>query len=236
MWNGVVTNVGIALLAQWAGGGNLVIDGASTGTGTVAVAQLMSCTDVAGTSHAASIIEYKEISQGLKYLVQINAAPSAYVAMQIGVWAKLNGGARTLIAIFQADSESGISVPSTADMADFAFTFGASVIMDNTGTFTVTVDPDTFVTNDRFTEAQDEQKLLMPDVPECTATPTFDSSGNLTTITHVSTISGNTIRTDTFTIGSTSVVETRTLANGKTLTITTNLTTKATTLAFGTTT
>ena len=147
MWTGVVTNAGIALLAQWAAGGSLEIDGASAGTGTVPTAQLMSCTNVSGESHALSIIGYKTIEQGIKYLVQFTAAATAYVAMQVGIWARLNDGARTLIAIYQADSNSGISVPSVSELRDFAFTFGATVMMDNTGDLTVNIDESAWVTH-----------------------------------------------------------------------------------------
>lgn len=232
MWNGVVTNAGIALLAQWAEGGTLVIDGASAGTGVVPVAQLMSCTDVAGTSHTLSIIERKPIEQGVKYLVQFTAAASAYVAMQVGVWAKLDEGARTLIAIYQAESDSGIPVPSISELTDFAFTFGANVVMNNNGTYTTNIDTSVFVTNGRFLDEREKQMLLVSDVPDCVVTPVFDTDGNLTQINHVSVVNDETVRTDVFTRTASSIVEVRTNSAGRTLTITTDLTTKASTLVF----
>lgn len=234
MWRGVVTNVGNALLAQWGGGGTLTIVGACAGTGTVPVEQLMSCTDVSGVSHTLSILETNPIERGVKYLVQFSAAVSAYVAMQVGVWAKLNDGNATLLAIYQGDSDSGISVPSIDELVDFAFTFGANVVMDNTGDYTTEIDTSVFVTNGRFLKERDNQMLLVPEVPDCVVTPSFDTDGNLTQITHASIVNGETVRIDAFTKSSTSIEEVRTLASGKTLTITTNMTTKATTLAFGT--
>ena len=47
MWNdAVVTNAGKELLAQWLGGGELVIDSAATGQGTVAASLLMAQTEL----------------------------------------------------------------------------------------------------------------------------------------------------------------------------------------------
>lgn len=160
MWNGVVTNVGIALLAQWAQGGTLTIDGARAGTGTVDVDELAGSTDVAGNSHNISIVEYEPAPDGIKYTIELRAASSGYLAMQIGVYGSLDGGETTLIAIFQSGSVGeGIAVPSTAELPDFAFTFGALVEMANRGTLNVTIDPSVLVTREQMKRAFDEESV-----------------------------------------------------------------------------
>ena len=156
MWTGVVTNVGIALLSRLAEGGTLTITGAKAGTGTVPEAQLMSRTDISGDAHQLSIIEYKIVDEGIKYMVQFTAGASAYVAMQVGIYASLDGGAETLIAIYQAGSNDGISVPSASELTDFAFTFGALVEMANSGTLNVTIDTSVFVTLETLETALDD--------------------------------------------------------------------------------
>ena len=160
MWNGVVTNAGIALLAQWAQGGTLTVEGARAGTGTVDVDDLAGSTDVAGNSHALTIVEYEPRDDGIKYTIQLHAAASGYLAMQVGIYANLDGGETTLIAIFQAGNVGeGIAVPSTAELPDFAFTFGALVEMANRGTLTVTINPSVLVTREQMNQAFDEASV-----------------------------------------------------------------------------
>jgi len=157
MWNGVVTNAGIALLANWAQGGTLTIEGARAGTGTVETDDLVALTDVSGSSHNLSIIEYLPQDDGIKYTVQLHAAPSAYLALQIGIFASLDEGDATLIAIFQAGSTGeGIAVPSTSELPDFAFTFGALVEMANRSTLNVTIDPTVLVSHAQMNQALDD--------------------------------------------------------------------------------
>lgn len=60
---------------------------------------------------------------------------------------------------------------------------------------------------------------------------TFDSAGNVQSITHKDG-SNNTVRTDVFTFAANSVTETRTLSTGESLTIVTNLTTLETTTTY----
>lgn len=160
MWNGVVTNAGIALLAQWAQGGTLTIEGARAGTGTVSEDDLAGATNVSGSSHDLTIVEYEPMADGIKYTIQLHAVSSGYLAMQVGIFANLDGGDSTLIAIFQAGSVGeGIAVPSTAELPDFAFTFGALVSMANRGTLNVTINPSVLVTRQQMNQALDEASV-----------------------------------------------------------------------------
>lgn len=74
-----------------------------------------------------------------------------------------------------------------------------------------------------------EENLLRSEMPGTSTTVTMDSNGNPTSIVH--TANNETVRTDSFVWSTDSVVETRTLASGKYITITTNLGTLAQTIS-----
>lgn len=74
-----------------------------------------------------------------------------------------------------------------------------------------------------------EENLLRNEMPGTSTTVTMDSDGNPTSIIH--TANNETVRTDSFVWSTNSVVETRTLASGKYITITTNLETLAQTIS-----
>ena len=68
-----------------------------------------------------------------------------------------------------------------------------------------------------------EDMLLRSEIPGTVQTVTFDANNNPSTIVHSA--SSATVRTDAFTWGTNTVTEVRTLSSGKSITITTNLTT-----------
>lgn len=68
-----------------------------------------------------------------------------------------------------------------------------------------------------------EDMLLRSEIPGTVQTVTFDANNNPSTIVHSA--SGATVRTDAFTWGTNTITEVRTLSSGKSITITTNLTT-----------
>lgn len=147
MWSdAVITNAGKALLASWAGGGTLNIDSAKAGTGTVAVASLMAQTALVSEKQTMSIISKESVASGIRLKLQITSTgvTTSYTLNQIGVWASLNGGSSTLLALFQDDT--GITVPTYASMPDFVFTFYAILQMSNSGTMTVNIDASAVVT------------------------------------------------------------------------------------------
>lgn len=73
--------------------------------------------------------------------------------------------------------------------------------------------------------------LLHDEIPGTTQTIEFDSSGNVSTITHTNG-SNVDVRTDAFTFAANSITEVRTLNTGETLTIVTNTTTLVTTVTY----
>ena len=156
MWNGVVTNVGLNLLEQWASGGDVLpIEKATVGSGLVAQTNLRSSTYVQGEVGNAPIVASTPVTGGTQYRVQIQPAQNAaYVLHQVGIWAHLgNNGASTLIALYQ--EEDGISVPLQADQPGFLFTMYAIVTMSNTGEMTVNFDTSAYMTRSDFDAAME---------------------------------------------------------------------------------
>lgn len=74
-----------------------------------------------------------------------------------------------------------------------------------------------------------KENLLRSEMPGTSTTVTMDSNGNPTSIVH--TANSETVRTDSFVWGTGTVTETRTLADGTYITITTNLDTLAQTIS-----
>ena len=145
MWDqAVVTNAGKALLQQWVGGGTLTIDGARSGAGAVSQLNLINQTAVTQEKQTLSIISTKQVEGGTQFHVQITAPDAGYTAKQIGIYGHLGSGDSTLIALYQ--DESGITVPSKAEMPDFVYAFYATIQGSNTGTLSVTLDTSALVT------------------------------------------------------------------------------------------
>lgn len=152
MWDqAVVTNAGKALLQQWAGGGTLTIDGAKAGAGAVSQLNLINQTAVTQEKQTLSIISARQVEGGTQFHVQITAPDAGYTAKQIGIYGRLDGGDSTLIALYQ--DESGITVPSKAEMPDFVYAFYATIQGSNTGTLSVTLDTSALVTQATLTAA-----------------------------------------------------------------------------------
>lgn len=151
MWNdAVVTNGGKALLAEWFNGGRLIIAEAATGEGTVMPSLLMGQTALVARKQTMSIIKTEKIANGMRLQLQLTSegVTKAYTVNQIGLWAKLDDGVNTLIAIYQ--DGTGISVPTHEEMPDYVFTFYATVQMSNEGELVVSIDTTALVTRADF--------------------------------------------------------------------------------------
>ena len=116
------------------------------------------------------------------------------------------------------DGQAGDVIDDTAGAGDTDKTFSADklVAMDT-------------ATKSVINGSKLEDLLLRDELPGTTTTVTMDSNGNPTSIVH--TANSETVRTDSFVWSTNSVVETRTLASGKYITITTNLETLAQTIS-----
>ena len=153
MWNGVVTNLGLSLLEQWAAGSEtLYIDKATAGSGTVAQSNMRGSTYVQGEVCDVSIVASIPVTGGTQYRIQVSANPdAAYIMHQIGIWAHLGAsGGTTLLALYQ--DEDGVNVPLAADAPGFGFTLYAVVSMSNQGSVTVNFDGGAYVTRNDMSE------------------------------------------------------------------------------------
>lgn len=162
MWQGAVTNVGVALLKKWATGGTLTITKAQSGSGYVAANQLAAQAALTNPVQALTITGYQTGDTGVTYRVQILAHTVEYTLRQIGIFAKLDTGAETLIAIFE--DETGLTIPSSADVSDFVFSFSATVQMSNAGSLTVNMDTSALVSRSEM-EAYVAEALANVDIP-----------------------------------------------------------------------
>lgn len=163
MWNdSVVTDGGMTILSQWAGGGStLDITAAKLGGGTVPAVQLVRQTNVTGYKGTADIIQHKDIDGGVQFTIRISPLDTAAVIKQIGIFGKLNGGDEKLIAIYQ--DNDGIPVPGS-EMPEFAYDFNATIAADRGSDMTVNVDPMAFATKVELASTNDALSVVSENV------------------------------------------------------------------------
>ena len=83
---------------------------------------------------------------------------------------------------------------------------------------------------DDLSRQLNDNDLHLEEIPDTTQAITFDQSGNVQSIVHSR--NNTAVRTDVFTFGENTITEVRTLANGHSLTMITNLTTLETTVTY----
>lgn len=234
-WIGVITNAGAALLAQWAGGSEtLYITGATVGSGYVAEANMRTATALQSTKDNGSIVENKAAgTTGRRIRIRVGPhATTAYIAHEIGVWAKLGeNGTPTLLSLHQ-DASEGISVPTVATSPEFVFDLNAVLTVSNNGSLSVSIDTTVYVSNLQFEQEKAINRLMAESIPNCEAVPTYNGDGDVTQITHTDVDSEEVMRTDVITYGTGTITEVRTLASGEVLTITMTIATDKTTYIF----
>ena len=147
---------------------------------------------------------------------------SSFYFREIGLFATDPIDGEILYAYANAGS-SADNIPAYST-TPVEFTFSFNITFSNTSGVTVVADSSlAYVT-------QRNMLLLVESLQDATLTPTLDGNGNITGVTH--TVNGVTVRTDTITITSTTATEVRVLSTGERLTITTNLSTKVSTLVY----
>ena len=154
MWDSaVLTNSGLNLMVQWVDGAVLTIDKATVGEGTVNEAYLMGQTQLVAEKKQLSIVRQDRVANGVRIQMQCTneGVTEAFTINQIGVWAHLNDGASVLLSIYQDDT--GVLVPTNAEMPEYVFTFYAVLQVSNTGTLEVTIDASAVVTKAQLDEA-----------------------------------------------------------------------------------
>ena len=154
MWDSaVLTNSGLNLMAQWVDGAVLTIDKATAGEGTVNEAYLMGQTQLVAEKKQLSIVRQDRVANGVRIQMQCTneGVAEEFTINQIGVWAHLDDGASVLLSIYQDDT--GVLVPTNAEMPEYVFTFYAVLQVSNTGTLQVTIDASAVVTQGQLEAA-----------------------------------------------------------------------------------
>lgn len=145
-WNGVITNAGNQVLAEWVNEKTLNFDKAAAGSGTVPVAGMMGQTSLVSQKQEVSLVLGGSVENGVRLKLQVVAPTTGYTLNQIGIWASVTGGSSVMIALYQ--TEDGVPIPSKADAPEFLYTFYAVISVSNEGEWSITVDPSAVLTRD----------------------------------------------------------------------------------------
>jgi len=142
LWeNAVVTNAGLLLLQQVLEGRRLFLDYAMGGTGTYPPETLKSRTSLLNQKQQFPIIQQKNVHNGKQVgaLITNFELPESYMLTQYGIFAHIEGGPVTLLAILQ-DSE-GLKIPSRTEIPEFHFVFYVIIDFSNEAIWEFTIDP-----------------------------------------------------------------------------------------------
>ena len=139
-WKGVITNKGNVLLGRWVSGKTMTITKAAAGTGRVAEEAMLAQTSLVNEKQMVSILYNEPAEAGQRLKLQVTPQAEAYSLNQFGVWAELESE-ENMIALFQTDTETGVEIPSLADVPDFVYTFYGMLGFSSTGNLQVVVDP-----------------------------------------------------------------------------------------------
>ena len=148
-WVGTITDAGRAMLAQIVSGDHtLTILDATSGTGTRDVSELAGATSLVSEHGAITIAEVQKRSDCTRVWTRVKADTTGYTVKEIGVWAKVDNGARTLFSIHQ--NSDGVVVPASSEDPNFIFDLICTFSPSNTDNFSVTVDPTSLVTQEEI--------------------------------------------------------------------------------------
>lgn len=165
--NSVVTNAGLALMADVLAGAEMTITMAALGEGTCDVAALMAQTELTAKNGTATVDiaaaeNLKEgIGKSIRLQVRNTGMETSAVAKQFGLYAKTTGD-EVLFAIMQDDT--GEEIPSEAEYPDFMLEFTAAVALSQTEGITVTVSGSSIVTAEDLQNAIDNHKHTVSDI------------------------------------------------------------------------
>lgn len=149
-WVATITNAGMTMLNQVAGGALLNIT--RTGTGSSVSGTPQSATAVPGVvSDAVANTTCQAESTGVRFISKVFSSPTAYKMKSIGVFASVNSGTEALFLLLQ--NSDGVDIPTSASFPDFSFNLALFLQTDRASSFTATVDPDAMVTQAEFSAA-----------------------------------------------------------------------------------
>jgi len=154
-WVGVITNAGSNLFASYAQSGQtLSIDTVKTGTGTKAsdadrrAATALVSQKTTGIVEAKNVV-YADSNQvaGIQFRMRVTGFTETYTMKEIGLFVNATSGGTTtsvMVAYFN-ETGDGIPIPLAESFPDFAYTLVATLVIDNTISIELDVDPEAFV-------------------------------------------------------------------------------------------
>lgn len=152
--NAVITNAGLAIIAQAVSGGTLIIDSAGLGGGTVDTTALMAQTELTTPLTVSAVIAAKgTLENGISVRVQIrNTGVTVTQHMkQVGLFARAGTEDPVLFAIMQNDT--GEEIPPESEYPDFMIEFTAAIAVSNTDNIVVTISTSAVITQAALDEA-----------------------------------------------------------------------------------
>lgn len=152
--NAVITNAGLAIIAQAVSGGTLIIDSAGLGGGTVDTTALMAQTKLTTPLTVSAVIAAKgTLENGISVRVQIrNTGVTVTQHMkQVGLFARAGTEDPVLFAIMQNDT--GEEIPPESEYPDFMIEFTAAIAVSNTDNIVVTISTSAVITQAALDEA-----------------------------------------------------------------------------------
>lgn len=167
--NSVVTNAGLALMADVLAGAEMTITTAALGEGTCDVAALMAQTELTTKNDTATVDiaaaeNLKEgIGKSIRLQVRNTGMEASVVAKQFGLYAKTTGD-EVLFAIMQDDT--GEEIPSEAEYSDFMLEFTAAIALSQTEGITVIVSGSSIVTAEDLQNAINNHKHTVSDISD----------------------------------------------------------------------
>ena len=158
-WVGTVTNAGNTMLAALSGGGHtLTILDATAGTGTRSTSDMASATALVSEVGSIQIAGKQESGGAVKIRARVTPRTTGYTVKEIGIWAQLDSGSRTLFSIHQ--NTDGVIVPASSEDPNFIFDLISTYAPSNTDNFSVTVDPSAVVSYTQMTSALANEKIV----------------------------------------------------------------------------
>ena len=152
--NAVITNAGLAIIAQAVSGGTLIIDSAGLGGGTVDTTALVAQTELTTPLTVSAVIAAKgTLENGISVRVQIrNTGVTVTQHMkQVGLFARAGTEDPVLFAIMQNDT--GEEIPPESEYPDFMIEFTAAIAVSNTDNIVVTISTSAVITQAALDEA-----------------------------------------------------------------------------------
>lgn len=147
----VITDAGIALQNRLLAGETLQITEVKAGSGSVAITDLRTQTDLQVVNQVLSIVNKQSGDKSTVLMVQLTTAglSSGYDLQQLGVYAKAQGeDEEILFAILQ--EETPMPIPSETEKPRYAVTFYLEFVLTNDNKIEVNINPAAYVTVDIY--------------------------------------------------------------------------------------